>query len=49
LYHTAVQSLQTYCQSRADQIRKTSVEPTEKIVNGVSQMLKKQNKDVSDI
>jgi hypothetical protein len=41
LYHTAMQSLQTYCLSKADQLKRTSVEPTERLVQNVNGIVKK--------
>lgn len=47
MYHTAVQGLQTYCLSKADQIRRTSVQPTERLYTSFSEMLRTQDKQCS--
>lgn len=47
MYHTAVQGLQTYCLSKADQVRRTSVQPTERLYTSFSEMLRTQDKQCS--
>jgi hypothetical protein len=44
-----VKSLQAFCMQRADQLRRSSVDPTEKLVQTFNQMLKKQEKEIAGV
>lgn len=49
LYHTAVQNMQNHCVSKADLIKRSSIQPTERIYQNISEVLRASEKTITEL